>query len=109
MRNGPHNSIYRYAFGAFLGIAIFVVSGGLLDYVLPVLMLPFLAANKELSIVEGLNFIGIITVAVLSANIVTLLCLGYPVVLVSVIFLVLFFVYYSKHKLMNANMKIWLL
>ena len=103
------NSIFRYAFGALIGLTISVVSGGMLDYVLPVLALPFLAANKELSIAEGFNFIGIITIAVLLANVVTLLCLEYPLVLVTVIFLVLFFVYYSKHKLMNANMKIWLL
>ena len=109
MINRTDNTILRYAFGAFLGLAISVFTGGLLDYALPVLTLPFLAADKELSIKEGLNFIGIITIAVLFANVVTLLCLEYPVVLVSVIFLILFFVYYSKHKLMNANMKLWLL
>jgi len=37
------------------------------------------------------------------------LCIEYPIILILVIFLILFMVYYSKHKLMNANVKIWLL
>lgn len=103
------NNILRYAFGALLGVSLSILAGGMLDYILPVLMLPFLAANKELSLKEGLNFVAIISVAVLLANIVTLLCLEYPAVLLMAIFLILFIVYYSRHKLMNANMKVWLL
>ncbi len=109
MKTGSNTQIYRYAFGALLGITISVAIGGFLSYLLPVLMLPFLAANKELSIKEGLSFVGIIAISVLLANIVTLLSLEYPVILITATFLVLFFVYYSKHRLMNANMKVWLL
>lgn len=109
MKYRPTNNVLRYAFGALLGVLVSVVSGGMLDYILPVLALPFLAGNKEVGLKEGFNFVGTISLSVCFANALSLLCIQYPLVLILMTFMVLFAVYYSKHKLMTANVKVWML
>ena len=109
MSSKVDKDILRYAFGTSLALLISIISGGMLDYILPVLLLPFLASKTELSLMEGLSFVGAIALAVLFANMVVLVCLEYPGVLLAVIFLVAFSVYYSKNKYMSANMKTWLI
>lgn len=108
LSNDQYKSL-RYAFGAFLVFIVSVLIGDILSYVLPVLSLSFLASNKSLSLKEGILFIIIIAFSIFFASTIIVLFAGYPLVLFLIILLVVFHIYYSKHPLMNANIKLWLL
>jgi len=99
----------RYVLGAVATLALAVTSGDPLAYVLPVLSLPFLAADKALSIKEGMYLVIVIAASVLLANLIVIFFLDYPMVLVMVMFLTLYHIFYTKHRLVSDMVKTWLL
>lgn len=103
------NRIIRYVFGAVATLALAVTSGGPLAYILPVLSLPFLAADKAPSIKEGLYLVMVIGISVLAANLIVIMFLDYPLVLLLVLFLVLYHIFYAQHRLVSNMVKVWLL
>ena len=103
------NRIMRYVLGAVATLGLAVTSGGPLAYVLPVLSLPFLAADRAPSIKEGLYLVMVITASVLLANLIVLCFIDYPMVLVLVMFLTLYHIFYTKHRLVSDMVKTWLL
>lgn len=99
----------RYVLGAVATLALAVTTGGPLAYVLPVLSLPFLAADRAPGIKEGLYVVLVITASVLLANLIVICFLDYPMVLVLVMFLTLYHIFYTKHPLVSDMVKTWLL
>lgn len=98
--------ILRYALGATVGVLIAITFGGLMGYMLPLLALPFLAAKKTLGLAEGLGFIIVMGLAVLTVNFIILFFVDYPAVLLLVFFLLIFHILYTEHKLMPPPVKI---
>lgn len=104
------NKIKRYVFGAMLTLALAVTTGGALSYLLPVLSLPLLTApGSGPNIKQGLSFVVVIFLSVLVSNLVVILFLDYPIALLLVLTLLMFFIFYSKHPMMSGMVKIWLL
>lgn len=103
------NRIMRYVLGAVVTLGLAVTSGGPLAYVLPVLSLPFLAADRAPSIKEGIFLVLIIAASVLLANLIVIFFLDYPIVLILVMFLTLYHVFYTTHPLVSNMVKTWLL
>ncbi|MFS4416638.1 DUF2955 domain-containing protein [Maribacter sp. 2307ULW6-5] len=108
-RNGHQRNILRYAFGATVGLLLAITFGGLMGYLLPLLALPFLAGNKALGLAEGLMFMVVMALAVLFVNVVILFFVDYPAVLILVLFLLIFHIFYARHKLLPPPVKILLM
>ncbi len=101
--------ILRYAFGVVLAMAVSQGVGWLLSYLVPVLLLGFLAPPAlPLSFKEGIKFIAVIGVACYSGLIFDGL-VNFPLVFVPMMFLIFMLLFYAKETVIPQLLRTWLL
>jgi len=101
--------IFRYAFGITLAMAIAQGFGWTLSYLVPVLLLSFLAPPAlPLSFKEGVKFIFVIVISVYFGLFFVDL-IAYPLVFVPLMFLVFLLLFYAKESIIPAGLRTWIL
>ena len=101
--------IIRYAFGVVLAMAISQGVGWMLSYLVPVLLLGFLAPPAlPLSFKEGIKFIAVIGIACYSGLLLDGL-VNYPLVFVPMMFLIFMLLFYAKEAVIPKLLRTWLL
>ena len=108
--NPTHRPVIRYAFGSTLLVAVAMGFDWLMAFLLPVLSLSFLApGGKPPALKGGLFFVGSLAVACYLGLALSYLFLTMPPIHILVTFLLLFHIFYTRHPLINALVKVWLI
>lgn len=104
-----HIRVIRYALGVTLAMAISQGYAWLLSYLVPVLLLGYLAPpSLPLSIKDGLKFLLIIGFATLTGLLIGRL-VDFPLVYLPIMFLLLMLIFYAKETFLPPLLKTWLL
>lgn len=101
--------ILRYAIGVTLAMAVSQGFAWMLSYLVPILLLGFLAPPAlSLSFKEGINFLAIIGIACFSGLLFDGL-VNYPLVFVPMMFLVFLLLFYAKDNIIYPMLRTWML
>lgn len=101
--------ILRYAIGVTLAMAVSQGFAWMLSYLVPVLLLGFLAPPAlPLSFKEGIKFIAVIGVACFSGLLFDGL-VNFPLVFVPMMFLIFMLLFYAKETVIPQLLRTWLL
>jgi len=101
--------IFRYAFGITIAMAVAQGFGWTLSYLVPVLLLGFLAPPAlPLSFKEGMKFILVIVIAVFFGLLFDNL-VSFPLVFVPMMFLVFLLLFYAKESVIPPGLRTWIL
>ncbi len=101
--------LYRYVMGSVAAVAVAMGFGWQMSFLLPVLALGFLAADAPPSWKEGLSFILTIVAACALGVVLSQFTLPIPLLHILLSSLILFYLFYSNHPLLNANLRVWLM
>ncbi len=101
--------LYRYVIGSVAAVAVAMGFGWQMSFLLPVLALGFLAADAPPSWKEGLSFIFTIVLACVLGVMLSQFTLPIPLLHILLSSLILFYLFYSNHPRLNANLRVWLM
>lgn len=101
--------ILRYAFGSTFIMAVALAYQWPLSHLLPVLSLGFLAPGKQaLRVKEAFGFILVVTMACIVGVLLGTL-IDFPMVLLPLTGLTLFYIFYTRHPFVTSSLKVWLI